>query len=241
MRIPRIYTPQPLASDSIIELEEAPSHHLLKVLRMEVGRKLVVFNGSGGEYDAEISLKTKKAATISLTTHRNTSVESPLQTHLAISLSRGDRFELVLQKATELGVSEFTPILSERTEFKFNQERLPKKSDSWKKIIIGACEQSGRTKIPLLNPVLTLNEFCSKAQASSKFVLHHRSSSTLKNSETPRSVILLIGPEGGLSESEIEYAMMQGFQALTIGPRVMRTETAPIAALSIMQSLWGDL
>ena len=167
--------------------------------------------------------------------------ESSLQSHLAISISRGERFDFVLQKATELGVTEITPLFTERTEVKLQGDRLDKKLSSWQKILISACEQCGRNVIPTLNLPQAFEPFIRSAQAEQKFVLHHRNTVSPSNATTAKSVLLLVGPEGGLSEQEIAGAREYDFQNLALGPRVLRTETAPLAALSIFQFLWGDI
>lgn len=244
MRVPRIYTEQALSEHSNIELEEGPSHHILKVLRMQVGRELILFNGDGFEFLANIQATSKKHATIQTGSHTVRTNESPLHTHLAIGVSRGERFDWVLQKATELGVNEITPIFSARCEVKLKGERLDKRVQSWTKILISACEQCERNTLPTLNAPETLEEFSSSATADLKLVLHHRDATSLgklhEKSPSAQSCCFLIGPEGGLSEQEIKHAQNQHFKALTLGPRVLRTETAPIAALSAFQLLWGD-
>jgi 16S rRNA (uracil1498-N3)-methyltransferase len=241
MRIPRIYCPQDLAENTHVVLEEEASHHLLNVLRMDVGRALRIFNGDGKEYNAEIQSASKKTATISVVSQLGTQTESPLDIQLAIALSKGDRFELVLQKSTELGVKTIIPLFTERTDVKLKADRIEKKMKSWKKIIIGACEQSGRTQLPVLEEPSQLNEFISTDRDGLKLVLHHRNSNSLADHDKPESLTLIIGPEGGLSEKEILAANKQGYANLALGPRVLRTETAPIAALAIAQQLWGDI
>lgn len=240
MRVPRIYTEQALPASGEVELDEGASHHILKVLRMQAGRPLILFNGDGSEYFAEIESAGKKLATVQVTGSKVVNTESPLHSHIAIGLSRGERFDLVLQKATELGVSEITPLFTERTEVKLAKERLEKKISSWQKIITSACEQCGRNKVPTCHPPQSLDAFLAQELSGKKFVLHHRNSNKLLASEKVGSVTLLIGPEGGLSEQEIEQANSAGFLNLALGPRVLRTETAPLAALSLMQHCWGD-
>ena len=149
--------------------------------------------------------------------------------------------DFVLQKSTELGVRTITPLFCERTEIKLSAERLQKKLEQWQKIIVGACEQSGRARLPLLHAPATLAACLASDVSERRFVLHHRSDSTLAQcEEKPRSVLLLIGPEGGLSDNEIQQAQQAGCAALTLGPRVLRTETAPLAAISVLQYRWGD-
>ena len=240
MRIPRIFTLQSLSLNTTIELEEVPSHHLSKVLRMQAGRELVLFNGQGGEYTAVIEAIAKKSVTVMLTDFRADNRQSPLQLELAIGISRGERMDWVLQKATELGVTKITPLLTERTEVKLGGERADKKLQHWQQTLISACEQCQRNLLPELNEPLLFEQWLTSVKSDLRFVLHHRDSQKLPTQETPQSVTLLIGPEGGLSEREIQIALKNSFSALTLGPRVLRTETAPVAAISLVQFLWGD-
>lgn len=240
MRIPRIYTPQDLQANSQLELEEAASRHIAKVLRMGPGRELILFNGQGGEYSATIENQTKKITQVAISQFQPDNRQSPLETELGIAISRGERMDQVIQKASELGVTAISPIFSERTEVKLSGPRLDKKLQHWQQIAISACEQSQRNLLPIVRPPQTLASFLSHSQQDLKLVLHHRSDKKLQDYCQPQSSCFLIGPEGGLSENEIRQAEQQGFNALTLGPRVLRTETAPIAALSLAQYLWGD-
>jgi 16S rRNA (uracil1498-N3)-methyltransferase len=211
------------------------------VLRQKAGDSVILFDGSGGEHQGVITHAGNKSVAVSLDSFSANNPESPLQTSLGIGISRGERFEWVLQKATELGVTEIYPLFTERTEVKLKGEREEKKQSRWQQVIVSACEQSGRTLLPTLHPPQNLADFLG-IETDKKFLLHHRSSTTLAalQNEKPSSVALLIGPEGGLSPAEIEAGRGKSFEALTLGPRVFRTETAPIVALSIFQSLWGD-
>ncbi len=240
MRIPRIFTEQNLLSGEQIELEESASHHLSKVLRMQAGRELILFNGAGGEFAATIHEVTKKHVIVSVQEHSADNRESPLELELAIGISRGERFEWVLQKATELGVTKITPLITERTEVKVNGDRQEKMHDRWQHILISACEQCQRNLLPQLSAPIQISDWLPSVNSDLRFVLHHRDSKTLPAEQKPQNVTLLIGPEGGLSESEIEQALAKNFNALTLGPRVLRTETAPVAAISLVQYLWGD-
>jgi 16S rRNA (uracil1498-N3)-methyltransferase len=241
MRTPRIFTDQLLASDSHIPLEPGPSQHLARALRMSVGDPLVLFDGRGGEYPAEIAELDKRQVTVTTGRHRDRECESPLSVHLGIGVSRGERMDWVVQKATELGISEISPLLSERTEVKLRAERVEKKLEHWRRIAISACEQCGRNRLPRLNTPLGLPGWLEAAEAERKYVLHHRAGPGAEPDSPPASVILLIGPEGGLTEDEIERAVDAGYEALQLGPRVLRTETAPLAALAILQARWGDM
>jgi 16S rRNA (uracil1498-N3)-methyltransferase len=240
MRIPRIYTPQALATNSTLELAEAQSHYLGKVLRMQAGRELILFNGEGGEYTADISAVSKKAVTVNVKDFLADNRQSHLQLELAIGVSRGERMDWVLQKATELGVTKITPLMTERTEVKLGGERADKKLEHWQQIIISACEQCQRNLLPELSAPQNYAEWVKICDADFKFVLHHRDSKKLPQDKTTQSVALLIGPEGGLDDDEIAQAIAQNFAPLTLGPRVLRTETAPVAAISLVQYLWGD-
>ena len=241
MRVPRLFTRALLQTDSECQLEEAQSHYLSRVLRMDIGRPLVLFNGLGGEYTATISQLSKKHVSATINSFSADNRQSPLSIHLGIAISKGDRFELVLQKATELGVTQITPLLTERTEFKAKAERLAKKESHWQQVIIAACEQSQRNLLPEIHSTTELTNWLPTLTESHKFVLHHRSDTPLSDFNQPNSVALVIGPEGGLSESEIQQAVNEGFHSLTLGPRVLRTETAPITAISLLQYIWGDL
>lgn len=241
MRIPRIFSEQTLITGELVQLEETASHHLSKVLRMQAGRELILFNGTGGEFAAIIQEVSKKNVTVVIAEHLTDNRESPLQLELAIGISRGERFEWVLQKATELGVTRITPLITERTEVKVGGDRQEKLVDRWQQIVISACEQCQRNLLPELSAPLQISDWLTTVNSDLRFVLHHRDSKTLPAEQEPQSVTLLIGPEGGLSESEIAQAQAKNFNALTLGPRVLRTETAPVAAISLVQYLWGDL
>jgi 16S rRNA (uracil1498-N3)-methyltransferase len=242
MRVPRVYVADPLRVGDTLSLAEAQSHYLGKVLRMEPGRALVVFNGDGREYGASITQVSKRSVDIHILEMREAQRESPLHTHLAIGISRGERMDWVLQKATELGVSMITPLFTERTEVRLQGERLAKKMEHWRQITISACEQCQRAVLPELVDAVDLNEFLAAGPPGLKLVLHHRSDQSIKQLPVPETVTLLVGPEGGLSDQEIERAMTTfHYTPLTLGPRVLRTETAPLAALTAVQLLWGDL
>ena len=241
MRIPRIYSSQSLAEGQHIDLDENASRHLSKVLRMQAGRELIVFNGEGGEYRAEITEVSKKTVTVKVGEFNPEDRQSPLTIHLGIGISRGERFDYVLQKATELGVTAITPLFTERVEVKLNGPRLEKKLNHWQQILVSACEQCQRNQLPQLHAPQNLDQWLTERDEDTCLVLHHRSDVSLNETTPPNSVALVIGPEGGLSQNEIENSLKRGFQALTLGPRVFRTETAPVAAISILQYLWGDL
>lgn len=210
---------------------------------MDTGRELILFNGQGGEYRATITAINKKNVEVRVEDFSDIDRQSPLDINLGIGISRGERFDWVLQKATELGVNRITPLLTERTEVKLNGDRLQKKLQHWQQIAISACEQCQRNRLPEIASPQRLDSWLSEAAQNTglKLVLHHRSEQSLAEHQSPERVTLLIGPEGGLSEAEIQTAEQRGFSALSLGPRVLRTETAPVVALSLMQYLWGDI
>jgi 16S rRNA (uracil1498-N3)-methyltransferase len=242
MRIPRVYSPQTMAIGDCIELEAGAARHLTSALRMTSGQLITLFNGQGGEYTAELVEAKKGKASVRITEFDQTDRESSLSIHLAIGISRGERMDWIMQKATELGVSEITPLFTERCEVKLSGDRLDKKVGHWQQVAISACEQSQRNRVPQINKPLKLDQWQMNCEASLKLVLHHRASQSLSDMRQPTGPIaLLIGSEGGLSEREIEQAISLDFSPLALGPRVLRTETAPLAAISILQSLWGDM
>jgi 16S rRNA (uracil1498-N3)-methyltransferase len=242
VRCPRIYSPQPLTPGAPITLAIEASHHLAKVLRMQIGDPLILFNGEGSEYPALIAAIDKRYVHVTIERSIDNTRESPLHLHLGIAVSKGERMDWVIQKATELGVTQITPLYSERVEVRLHGERAEKKLMHWRGIVIAACEQCGRNRLPQIAAIETLTSWLQTTTAASKFVLHHRSSIALDSAAPrPSSVALLIGPEGGLTEHEINAAEAQNFAPLRLGPRVLRTETAPLAALGILQFLWGDL
>lgn len=242
MRIPRVYSPQTMKVDDCIELETGAVRHLISALRMSTGQLITLFNGQGGQYCAELIEAKKSKATVIIKSFEAVEHESPLGIHLAIGISRGERMDWIVQKATELGVSEITPLFTEHCEVKLSGDRLKKKTIHWQQVAISACEQSQRNTIPEINTALEFDQWQSSCNASLKLVLHHRTESHLADMPKPSGQIaLFIGPEGGLSEREIGKAIAQGFQPLALGPRVLRTETAPLATISILQSLWGDM
>lgn len=241
MRVPRIFTTQPLQINSEVELEAGPSGHIAKALRMRIGDAVTLFNGLGGEFSAEIYSIDKKSVKLNVLNHNAQEFESPLQLELGIAISRGDRMDWVIQKATELGATRISPLTTLRTEVKLKGERAEKKLRHWQQVIIGACEQCGRNQLPQLQALASLESWLPGVNADRKFVLHHRDTSATKTDIRPTSAAILVGPEGGLNKDEIISAGQHGFEALTLGPRILRTETAPLAAIAILQAKWGDM
>ena len=245
MRIPRIYTEQALQGDASLTLEPAASRHLSRALRKGPGEKIIIFNGTGGQYTAEIIALGKKAVHVHCQQLDTLERESVLSTHLGIALSRGERMDWVVQKATELGVTSIHPLHTENTGVKITADRVDKKLRHWRNTVISACEQCGRNRLPSIAEPQELDTWLHNTDADLKLVLHpssQRPNDGTKDSQAkPSSVALLIGPEGGLTEGEIGAAQMAGFEAIQLGPRVLRTETAPLVALAMLQARWGDI
>jgi 16S rRNA (uracil1498-N3)-methyltransferase len=241
MRIPRIFSAQKLQINASIELEPGPSQHLSRVLRMKRGDSIILFDGTGGQYPATITALGKKSVVAITADFDPVERESGLCLHLGIAISRGERMDWVVQKATELGVSAITPLRSERTEVRLSEARAEKKLRHWQQVATSACEQCGRNRLPNIQPTQNLAQWVSGVEADTRLVLHHRASSTHADATSPSSIALLVGPEGGLSPDEITAAEQAQFSSLQLGPRVLRTETAPLAAIAILQARWGDM
>jgi 16S rRNA (uracil1498-N3)-methyltransferase len=242
MRIPRVFVSAHLELGSCIQLPAEAAHYVVRVLRLEAGRPLVVFNGQGGEYAARLVEASKSQALVELEAFSAEDRQSPLHCHLAIGISKGDRFDWVLQKACELGVTAITPLFTERTEVRLAADRLEKKTAHWQQILISSAEQNQRNRLPALRPAQSFEEFFRQPPAVDlALVLHHRAQQRLSDYPAPQRLLLVIGPEGGLSESEITRAQTSQCHPLALGPRVLRTETAPLVALSLVQYCWGDL
>ena len=241
MRIPRIFSAQKLQINASIALEPGPSQHLSRVLRMKPGDSIILFDGTGGQYPAIISALGRKCVVAITADLDPVERESGLCLHLGIAISRGERMDWVVQKATELGVSAITPLRSERTEVRLSGERAEKKLRHWQQIATSACEQCGRNRLPNIQPAQNLAQWVSGVEADTRLLLHHRASSAHTDATSPSSIALLVGPEGGLSPDEITAAEQAQFSSLQLGPRVLRTETAPLAAIAILQARWGDM
>lgn len=241
MRTPRFHEPQPLAGQHEISLSDSTAQHAIRVLRLRVGDPLILFNGDGYDYHARISAAGKRDASVTLLEREERLSESSLSIELGQALSRGERMDYAVQKATEMGCSRIAPLFTERCEVRLNHERQDKRQRHWQQIAISACEQSQRSRIPEIDNPQPLAHWLEHVRADLKLVLHHHSAQPLGNLTAPGSVALLIGPEGGLTEEEVAQATAQGFIPVCFGPRVLRTETAPIAACAILQYLWGDL
>ncbi len=244
-RTPRVFTDADLETDST-ELSADRAHYLRSVLRQQTGDAIVVFNGKGVERDAVIEMISRERATVRLTDRREPIAESELRIILLQALVKSDAMDMIVQKSAELGVHEIIPVATEFSVVKLTDQRAAKRVAHWQKIAISACEQCGRHRPPLVSPPSSLRaSLASLDDASSRIALHTSGSTDLassipSDSET-RTIALLIGPEGGLSESDLKLATAARFKIATLGPRILRSETAALAACAILQSGWGDL
>lgn len=238
MRLSRFFIDAPLSLGQH-ELPETQAHYIGRVLRHAVGDAVQLFDGSGQEYLGELIEVGKKAVRVELREQFTGQPESALRVHLGQGLSRGERMDWAIQKATELGAAAITPIVSERCEVRLKDERADKRLAHWRQVAISACEQCGRSLLPQINPPVLLADWLQQSDADLKLVLHPVAE-PLASHAKPGSLAFLIGPEGGLSDAEVEQAKAAGFHAARLGPRVLRTETAPVVALSVAQQLWGD-
>jgi len=240
MKSIRIYHANPLTTGQLVELDKLASNHLLKVLRLKNDSIFKLFNGDGFEYTARLVVSGKKAvANIQQATKNDN--ESSLGIHLFQGISKGDRMDIAIQKSVELGVTSITPVITERTVVNLKGEREQKKLHHWKSIAISACEQSGRNFLPQIQPVCRLTNIFDNSFNDLKLLLDPLSNSSLKSLIPEKNIQILIGPEGGLSDTEIKLAMNNGFCGVKLGPRILRTETAALAAITSAQLLWGDL
>ena len=244
MRLSRVYLDSPLALNAAISLPKEIAHYLSNVLRLRVDDELLVFNSQQGEFRARVTSVTKRAVDIELLEKRRAALDAAKQAslsiHLILGLSRGDRMDFAVQKSTELGVNEITPIYTEYGEVRLKPERVEKKLQHWQKIAISACEQSGRLDVPVIHKPVSLMEL-SLSKSANKWMLEPSGSDALPQSIAENNVVLLIGPEGGFSENEIDWAQCNDFQVVALGSRILRTETAPVAALAILQHKYGDM
>lgn len=239
MRISRVYVDHALPSGSEVSLDSRASRYLTQVLRLRAGDRLILFNGDGNDIEAELLSCDKRGCSAHLL--RITSSESPpsLAIHLAIGISRGERMDYALQKSVELGVQSITPLITERTVVQLKGDRITQRTAHWQGIVASACEQSGRSILPDLSMPTELTTWLARSQGG--FMLHHAAENGFAAFPAPTTqTTLLIGPEGGLTEHERALATASGFEAVRMGPRVMRTETAPVAAIAAIQTLWGD-
>lgn len=238
----RIFQPFTIEPNSLVTLDDNAFNHLIRVLRMKVGENIILFDGSNHITPAVIHEINKKIVTVKTSLPVLDNRESPLDIHLGQVISRGEKMEFTIQKSVELGVASITPLLSERCGVKLHEERLEKKIQQWQKIVISACEQCGRNVIPVIHPVMKLENWCASLTDGLKLNLHPKAEYGIKQlTNTHKKIYLLIGPEGGLSDNEISMTHSYHFSDILLGPRVLRTETAALTALTALQVHLGDL
>lgn len=242
MTEPRIYVDLELREGEAVTLPEAAYRHLVVVLRRVRDDPVVLFNGRGGEYGVTIESLAKKQVTVRVREYRAVSRESGLPITLGQAVSKGERMDYTIQKAVELGVTAIQPLVTDHVVVRLTPERWERKLEHWQSVAVAACEQCGRTVVPRIAPVLDLRDWLNRLPASAmKLVLSPGASPAATVKRRDESVMLLVGPEGGLSDLEQKLVDISGFLALPLGPRILRTETAGMVALAMVQSLWGDL
>jgi 16S rRNA (uracil1498-N3)-methyltransferase len=242
VRHPRVYLSAALETGARICTDGGTAHYLLRVLRLRAGAAVVLFDGRGGEYDAVVVRATAQEATLEVGVHRAREVESPLGVCLAQAVSRGERMTYTIQKAVELGVQAIVPVTTERCQVRLDEARADRRLQQWQSVIVHACQQCGRNRLPELRPLISLTQWLEAPAPGRRLMLHPGSAALLKDfPPIGGSATLLAGPEGGLSEGERERAAAAGYVGVQLGPRILRTETVSVAALAALQALWGDL
>lgn len=244
MRLTRCHVHAPLAPGLTLTLPEAAAAHLVRVLRLREGDACVLFNGDGHDYHARLVEAGKREVKVEITGNETVQRESPLRIVLLQGIARGEKMDLILQKATELGVAGIVPVQAERTEVKLSGERLDKRVAHWRSVVVSACEQSGRAQVPELAPPLDLAEAAHAMDSGAlRLTLDPEGEHRLKAMALPGSaqVVVAIGPEGGWSPRDRETLAQAGFSGLRLGPRILRTETAGLAAIAALQAQFGDL
>jgi len=240
MSVPRFHLPE-AAPGVRLELPAHQAHHAREVLRLRPGTPVRVFDGSGNEYEGQIEELQRRHATLRLGRPVDPRPESPLRIVLAFSALKGDRMEWVIQKATELGVAEIRPLVSMRTDATARPALLGTRQDRWDKVASGAAEQCGRAVVPHIAPTVLLDQLLAEPFEGARLMFSAEGGAPLRTLPANTSALLLVGPPGGWESSELEHAARAGFRALSLGPRILRTETAAVAAIAALQALWGDL
>ena len=242
MRDIRIFVDQPLVVGQTLSIRDETAHYLLRVLRVCVGQSIHLFNGQGGYYVANITETDRRSLSLMPANFNGDEKESSLNIVLAQGLSRGQKMDYTIQKAVELGVNRIVPVMSEFSNVKLTDARTPARIAHWKKIIISTCEQCGRNRIPEILAPVPLKEWVKGNGGLTRLVLDPGAEQVLADLPVPESgLVLLSGPEGGLSDIDLDAALRGGYQPVRLGPRILRTETAAVAAITVCQSLWGDM
>ncbi len=241
--MPRFYCPQPLEIGQRIALPETVAHHV-QVLRLRVGERVTLFNGDGGEYSAVLAAVERRRAEVEVKTFSPREAEPGHAIALAQALPEGAKMDWIVEKAVEMGATAIQPLVAQRSVVRVDAERAAKKAAHWQGVIIAAAEQSGRNRLPLLSPVLPYPAWIAQQDMHKRLLLSPRATESLADwarHHPPQAVTLVIGPEGGLSDDEEQAAIRHGAICVAMGPRVLRTETAGLAAIAALQALWGGL
>ncbi len=240
MRIPRLYQPGDYTLQTELHLSASATQHATRVLRLTVGDEVILFDGEGHSCVAVINSQEKKKTSVTIKKQLNQNTESPLNIHLALCISKGERMDYAIQKVVEAGVHSITPIVSERVVVKLDEKRRQSRYAHWQGIIISACEQSGRNLLPTLHPISDYSHFISQNHAGLRLMFDVHATTPMAKIEKQETVTTLIGPEGGFSQAEVDSAIANGFAVTQLGPRILRTETAALAACVSLQTRWGD-
>jgi len=248
MRLTRVHVAAPLASGELLTLPEDAARHLVRVLRLEAGAPLRAFNGEGGEFDAVIEAVRRGEVTVRIGAHHAVGRESPLRVTLLQGIARGEKMDYILQKATELGVARIVPITTLRSTVRLTEQTSDRKREHWQAVVTSAAEQCGRDRVPEVGAPVPLPTASAAVAAELKLLLDPgESASSLPqllaetSQEGERTIALLAGPEGGFDPQEVQTATLAGFRSCRLGPRILRTETAALAALAVLQFAAGDL
>jgi 16S rRNA (uracil1498-N3)-methyltransferase len=245
MRRIRVYVAEPITVGEPLALAPFAADHLLKVLRLSRGAAVTVFNGDGHDYDGTLETAGKGIALVLVGRAVPAAPESPLELTLAQSVARGEKMDLILQKATELGVARIVPLISERTEVRLDEDRAGRRLAHWERVVQGACEQCGRAVVPVVDAPIALPAWIAEAgdAAARRLTLHPAGAQSLRalQLDATRPLVLAVGPEGGFGDRDLDALAHGGFERLSLGPRILRTETAGLAAIAALQAMLGDL
>jgi 16S rRNA (uracil1498-N3)-methyltransferase len=242
----RFYHSKPININETIVMDDFAAHHALKVMRLKTNDKLILFNGDGSDYTGQVIRISKREVEVSIKSKKNIKNESNLKVILLQALTSSEKMDLIIQKTTELGVSEIHPIICERSIVKIKNEKIEKKLSHWRQVSIAACEQCGRAKIPTIHKPENIIKYLDKVMKSdkdTKIILSPEATKSLDNviPNMKQDIKVLIGPEGDFTKQELDLSIQNGFSPIKIGPRILRTETAPISILSILQYKYGDI
>ena len=241
MRIHRVHTVHPLEPGQELTVGDRAAHYLSRVLRVVAGQTIVLFNGDGHDYVAEVVRPGKKEISLCVISRLPAAMESGLKITVVQAISRGERMDQTLQKCTELGVVAFQPFFSERVEVRPRSEKLARRLEHWQGVVVSACEQSGRAVIPMVLGPLDFGDWLDMSKTGSRLILVPGAETPLARVRLNGRVHLVVGPEGGFNDLELGLARSRGVEAVSLGPRVLRTETAAPAAVAVLQALAGDL